>query len=546
VVLNEHGVPDFNRLQNAIDNSRTKDIAIFLFDVPFLGDTDLRDVPLRSRRAVLKNVLERRTSERVRFSEELPTSPDEVLAAACQLGLEGVMLKKADAPYVSRRSETWLKLKCQRRQEFVVVGFTDRTNSPREVGAMLLGYHEAGKLRYAGSVGTGWPSAQGRELHEQLVKLETKTPAVDSADVEPGRWSKRAKGTERWVRPEMVVEVAFGEWTPDGKVRHATFRGMRTDKAASSIRREQSAPPPASKPTQATKSRTSVKISNPDRVIDPSTGLKKIDLVHYYESVAERILPHLKDRPVSLVRAPQGITGQLFFQKHSEAEIKGISNLDPSLWPGHEALMSITSVEGLISAAQLNVVEFHTWNSVAKRIDQPDRVIFDLDPGEGVTWKDVQEAAILTKTMLEELGLASWLKTSGGKGLHVAVPLAPKLDYEVVKDFSRAVVAHMAKTIPQRFVAKSGGSNRIGKIFIDYLRNGHGQTTAAAFSARARPRLGVSMPVSWEQLPSLKGGAQWTIATAREYLSFEKADPWIDYWKTKQTLSAARKKLKVP
>lgn len=544
VVLNEAGVPDFNRLQNAFDNSRTKDIVLYLFDVPFLGDTDLRGVPLRSRRLVLQELLKASASERIRFSEELPSAPAAVLSAACQLGLEGVMLKAADSTYISGRSEAWLKLKCQRRQEFVVVGFTDRTNSAREVGALLLGYYDdVGKLRYAGSVGTGWSSSQGRELHDQVVKLETGTPAVEPEEAKPGRWSKRAKGTERWVRPEMVVEVAFGEWTPDGNVRHATFRGVRTDKPPMSIRREQATPPPAA-PKAPAKPRTSVKISNPDRVIDPSTGLRKIDLVHFYESVADRILVHLKNRPVSLVRAPQGITKQLFFQKHSDAKIPGMTDLDPSLWPGHEALMSVDTVEGLINAAQLNVVEFHTWNSAAKRIDQPDRVIFDLDPGEGVSWAHVQEAALLTRTMLEQLGLAAWLKTSGGKGLHVVVPLAPKLDYEVVKDFSRAVVAHMAKTIPQRFVAKSGGGNRIGKIFIDYLRNGHGQTTAAAFSARARPGLGVSMPISWDQLSALKSGAQWTISTAHEYLSFEKEDPWRDYWKSRQTLTAARKMLK--
>jgi bifunctional non-homologous end joining protein LigD len=207
-------------------------------------------------------------------------------------------------------------------------------------------------------------------------------------------------------------------------------------------------------------------------------------------------------------------------------------------------LLSVDSVEGLITAAQLNVVEFHTWNSTTKRIDHPDRIVFDLDPGEGVAWPKVREAALLTRALLDELGLASWLKTSGGKGLHVVVPLAPRLDYEVVKDFARAVVAHMAKTIPQRFVAKSGGSNRVGRIFVDYLRNGHGQTTVAAFSARARPGLGVSVPMAWEQLPTLKGGAQWTVATAREHLSFEKTDPWAGYWKCRQTLTAARKKLK--
>jgi bifunctional non-homologous end joining protein LigD len=540
VVLNDQGVPDFNRLQNAIDNARTLDIVFFLFDLPFIGRYDLRAVPLKSRRAALQQLLEGRATERIRLSDTLPSTPAEVLSAACRLGLEGVILKHADSPYVGRRSDTWLKLKCQRRQEFVVVGFTDRTNSPQEVGALMLGYHEGGRLRSAGSVGTGWGTAQGRELHRQLVALETDKPALDPTEFTPGRWSKRRSGNERWVRPALVVEVAFGEWTPDGHIRHASFRGVRTDKPAKAITREQAAPVAA--PTPAAR-KTSVAITHGDRVIDPSTGLRKIDLVRYYESVAEWMLPHLRRRPVSLVRAPQGISGELFFQKHSEAKMPGVIDLDAALWPGHAPLLCIDTLEGLISATQMNVVEFHTWNSTVKKIDQPDRVVFDLDPGEGVTWPQLQEAALLMHTLLQELGLQSWLKTSGGKGLHVVVPLAPRLDDDAVKAFSKAAVAHMARTLPQRFVAKSGGSRRVGKIFIDYLRNGHGQTTAAAFSARARPGLGVSMPVAWAQLASLKSGAHWTIQTAREYLSFSGEDPWAAYWKARQSLAAAIKRL---
>jgi len=301
-------------------------------------------------------------------------------------------------------------------------------------------------------------------------------------------------------------------------------------------------PPPAPPPAPAPAS-SSIKITHPERVIDASTGLTKLALVRYYESIAERILPHLADRPVSLVRAPDGITGELFFQKHPETRMPGLRVLDAKLWPNHAALLSVDTAEALVSAAQMNTIEFHTWNSTAKKIDQPDRVIFDLDPGEGVSWAHVQEAALLMRAMLTELGLESWLKTSGGKGLHVVVPLVPKLGYDEVKAFSQRVVVHVAKTIPDRFVAKSGGANRLGKIFIDYLRNGHGQTTAAAFSARSRPGLGVSMPVSWDQLMALKGGAQWTIATAREYLSFESVDPWAGYWTKRQTLAAGMKKL---
>ncbi|MBW8832691.1 MAG: DNA ligase D, partial [Burkholderiales bacterium] len=514
VVLNKAGVPDFNMLQNAIDNARTKDIVYFVFDVPFLGGMDLRKVPLASRRAVLAELFDRRGSDRIRFSQAFDAPPTQMLEAACRMGLEGVMAKRADAPYVSARTETWLKLKCQMRQEFVVIGFSDRSGVKDEVGGLLLGYHEAGVLRYGGSVGTGWNAAQGRDLHAALARLEVDRPAVDPKTVKPGRWSKGGSSPKRWVKPHMVVEVAFGEWTPDGHVRHPTFRGVREEKPPGAITRElpkRWGEGTALASTHALPS--SVKVTNPERVIDPSTGFRKLDLVRYYESIADWMLPHLKDRPVSLVRAPEGITGQTFFQKHPESKMPGLQVLDPMLWPGHPALLAVQSREALVAAAQMNVVEFHTWNSTTRRIDQPDRVIFDLDPGEGVPWTQMLEAATLMNALLEELGLRSWLKTSGGKGLHVVVPLAPKLSYDEVKRFSQAAVVHMARTIPSRFVAKSGGTHRVGKIFIDYLRNGHAQTTAAAFSARARPGMGVSMPVAWEQLMTLKSGSQWTIAT---------------------------------
>jgi bifunctional non-homologous end joining protein LigD len=532
VVMNAHSVPDFNALQNAFETAASEDIRYFVFDAPFLGGLDLRRVPLWSRRAALKKIFDGVASERVLYSQEFDLPPGAMLEAACRIGLEGIIVKQEDSPYVSRRSDSWLKLKCSQRQEFVVVGFTDRSGAHGEVGGMLLAYHEDGRLRFAGSVGTGWDSETGRELHSRLVKIEVAEPPLDAGTVKPGRWSQRAAGTERWVKPQLVAEVAFSEWTPEGHVRQPVFKGLREDKPVGAITRE-----------AATGPAPSVRVSNPDRVIDPSTGLTKVDLVRYYESIADWMLPHLKDRPVSLVRAPTGIAGELFFQKHPETPMPGLTDLDPSLWPGHNALLAVNSPEALAAAAQMNTVEFHTWNSTTRKINQPDRVIFDLDPGEGVTWAQVQESAVLMRAMLAELALESWIKTSGGKGLHVVVPLAPRFSYDVVKDFSQAVVQHMARTIPQRFVGKSGGGNRIGKIFIDYLRNGHGQTTAAAFSARARPGLGVSMTIAWDDLPTLKSGAQWNISTAREYLSLRKADPWAGYWKKRQTLTAAMKTL---
>ena len=537
VVLAADGTPDFNALQNAFDAARTDSIVYFLFDLPFLEGRDLRRVPLSSRRAVLAQLLDAHPAQRVRYSAEFVGEAASLLRAACEIRLEGLIAKQADAPYESKRSEAWLKLKCSERQEFVIGGFTERSNAPAEVGALLLGVHDHGRLRYVGNVGTGWDAKTGRALKARLAKLEVDASPFEAGDLKPGRWSRREAGGEHWVEPRLVAEVSFGEWTPDGKIRHAKFEGLRSDKPARAVTREAAAAAPARA------SATSIKVSNPERVIDASTGLKKIDLVRYYESVADRILPHLKGRPVSLVRGPQGIGGQLFFQKHPETRVAGMTELDPALWPEHAALMQVDSLEALVSAAQMNVIEFHTWNATSKKIGQPDRMVFDLDPGEGTPWPRVREAALLTRTLLDELGLEGFLKTSGGKGLHVVVPLTPRADWDTVKGFSQAVVQHLAQTIPDRFVAKSGPANRVGKLFVDYLRNSHGATTATAFSARARPGLGVSMPIAWEQLSDLKSGAQWTVQTAREHLSFEKSDPWAGYWTKKQTLTAAMKAL---
>jgi bifunctional non-homologous end joining protein LigD len=529
VVLGEQGVPDFNALQNAFDSRRTGAIVYCLFDVPYFEGYDLRAVPLVSRRALLKGLLDEKGTDRLRFSADFAGDGADILQSACHAGLEGVIAKRRDAPYVSTRTESWLKLKCAQRQEFLVIGYADRSDGRPEVGSLLLGYHDdRGVLRSAGSVGTGWDAK----------------PAVDPKSLQPGRWSRRHAVDEHFVTPRLVAEVSFGDWTPDGQIRHAVYQGLREDKLPKEITRERAKALPAVAAAPKKAGAPTVKVSNPQRVIDASTGIQKIELVHYYESVAEWMLPHLKRRPVSLVRGPTGVGGELFFQKHDDKlSIPKMRELDPALWPGHAALLEVPSAEALANAAQMNVIEFHTWNSTTKAIDQPDRIVFDLDPGEGVAWPQMQEAATLMRALLEELDLAGWLKTSGGKGLHVVVPLKPQHDYDTVKDFSQAVVQHLARTIPSRFVAKSGPANRKGRIFVDYLRNGHGQTTAAAFSARARPGMGVSMPVGWDELPKLKSGAQWTIRTARERLSFLDDDPWAGYWTSGQRLTAAMKRL---
>lgn len=545
VVLGANGLPDFNALQNALDKASSASICYFLFDLPFFEGHDLRRVPLRERRAFLQAYLQRHGSERLRFSADFEADAPTMLQSAQKLGLEGVIAKRADAPYVSARTDTWLKLKCRQRQEFVILGFVDRNNEPTaaEVGSLLLGVYEARKLVSVGGLGSGWSARVAAELKARLVKLETPKPPAALAELpQPGRWTRREVDAIRWVKPTLVAEVAFADWTPEGQIRHATFVGLRDDKPARDIRRETAATPEGAVPLRASQA---MKVTHPGRVIDPSTGLTKLDLVRYYESVAPRMLRHLAGRPCSLLRGPDGVAGQLFFQRHDDKlSIPGLRSLDPALWPGHEPLIEVPSEQAIAEAAQMNVIEFHTWNATVKAIEKPDRMLFDLDPGDGVAWKQVQEAALLVRSLLADLELQAWLKTSGGKGLHVVVPLAPRHDWELVKDLSQAVVQRLAQVIPNRFVAVSGPKNRVGRIFVDYLRNGRGATTAAAFSVRARPGLGVSMPVSWDELSALKSGAHWSVATAREHLSFERTDPWAGYWTTRQTLTQARKRLR--
>ena len=550
VVLGAGGTPNFNALQTAFDRRDAERIVYFLFDLPYLEGWDLRPAPLHERRALLQALLDsRKDLERIRLSADFDADPASILQSASKLNLEGVIAKRADAPYVSQRTQTWLKLKCRQRQEFVVAGFVDRgsDSAAAEIGSLMLGVHDGpARLVAVGGVGTGWDATTAASLKQRLLPLETAVSAYSEpeAALRQGRWTKRIPASVRWVKPKLVVEVSFADWTPDGQIRHAVFEGLRADKPAKDVVREQAATLAGSLPLRATAATGAIKVSNPGRIIDASTGLTKLDLVRYYESVADWMLPHLKGRPCSLVRGPTGVAGELFFQKHVEKQsIPGLKELDPALWPEHDSLLEVATAKALASAAQMNVIELHTWNARVSHIDKPDRMIFDLDPGDGVAWRRVLEAATLTRSFLDDLGLQAWLKTSGGKGLHLVVPLAPRHGWATVKGLSQAIVQQLARVVPDRFVAKSGPKNRVGRIFVDYLRNGHGATTAAAYSARARPGLGVSMPVPWGRLDSLKSGSQWTIATAREHLSFHTADPWADYWKARQTLSRALKLL---
>jgi len=550
VMLNETGIQDFQALQNAFEAGRTQSIRYFVFDLLYYNGRDLRTVPLKQRRDLLQRIIEQHPAELVQFSESFSAPSSELLTTACQMKLEGLIAKRADAPYTEGRTRDWVKLKCIQRQEFVIGGFTDsRAAGNRAIGALLLGvYEKNGQLRYAGKVGTGFTQESLAALKEKLNQLiiEKSPFTIFSGRKEPAHW----------VKPALVAEVVFAEWTRDGHIRHSSFQGLRSDKSAKTITQEtaqanESKPPePDARVAPAKMNRTNksklsnIKISHPDRVIDEKSGITKAELADFYATLAPFLLGETAQRPTSLVRAPEGVGGEIFFQKHKGTlEIPQLRELDPSLMPGHAPLITVDSHEALLNCIQMNVVEFHNWNARINAIEKPDRIIFDLDPGENIQWPQLVKATELMKGMLDEISLKSFLKTSGGKGLHVVVPLTPKDGWDTVKGFSAALVHHMAAVLPQLFVAKSGPKNRVGRIFIDYLRNGRGSTTVTAFSARLRPGLPVSVPVAWEELPHLKSSQQWHIRNLDAKIAQERLDCWSHYSKTRQTLSKAMKKI---
>ena len=539
VVPNEDGTPDFQALQNAFEVGRSGTIVYYLFDLPYLNGMDLREVPLEERRAALSQVLEHNDNDLLRFSADFTEQPESVLESACQMKLEGLIGKRAGSTYVSKRSSSWVKIKCKNRQEFIIVGYTDPKGARSGFGALLLGLHdEAGALHYAGKVGTGFNQVTLKSLHAKLTALEVeKSPlakAPPAADVRGAHW----------LKPELMCEVAFAEMTRQGVIRHSVFHGLRSDKPAQAITHERPAKAATTGSGKAAASSANsagkIKISNPERIIDKTIGATKMELARFYAEVAPWALPHLRHRPLALVRAPEGIDGELFFQKHTEKlSIPHITQLDTALFPDHAALMTIDTPEALVSAAQMGTIELHTWNAVAPVLDHPDRFVLDLDPDPALPWKRMVEATQLTQTLLDEIGLQSFLKTSGGKGLHILVPLEPVHDWAEVKAFSQAIAQYMAKLMPQHFSAVSGPKNRVGRIFIDYLRNSQGASTVAAYSVRAREGLGVSVPIHRDELADLKGANLWTIRNLMPRLEEQgDDDPWEGIDATGQRITA--------
>src|SRR5690606_30127438 len=443
VALNKEGLPDFQQLQNAFDVGRSQGLIYFLFDAPFINGQDLRQSPLEQRREQLKALLGNTDDTPLRFSDAFTAHHRDIVASACAMSLEGVIGKRSGSLYVSRRNPDWIKLKCRLRQEFVIVGYTSPKGSRSGFGALLLAVNEDDGLRYAGRVGTGFGEASLKDIHQRLHKLaRADSPLAKKLS------AAQARGVS-WVEPRLVGEVEFAEWTREGIVRQASFIALRSDKPATQIIRERPGDTPAAEPEKGAKRKAAkasgkpviagVTISNPQRVIDPESGITKLELAEFYASIADWLLPFLNNRPVSLLRAPEGVGGEQFFQKHAERlAIPNIKHLDQALDPGHARLMEIDSLPALVGAAQMGCIDFHTWGATSDRIETPDHFVLDLDPDPALPWRSMLEATQLTLTVLDELGLQAFLKTSGGKGIHIIVPLARRADWDTVKAFAKA------------------------------------------------------------------------------------------------------------
>lgn len=516
VVETAAGVSDFSALQADLSDGRSDRFVYYAFDLLYLDGFDVRDVPLAERKALLSQVIPGETG-RLRFSSHFDGDGSLILRHAGMLGLEGIVSKLADEPYRSGRGKGWLKAKLFHGQEVVIGGWVQSSTSRKAIGSLLCGVYEGGRLDYIGRVGTGFSGKVAEDLYRRLERIKTdRSPFVRRLT------SDEARGA-RFVRPELVAEVEFRVWTADDIMRHASFRGLREDRRPEEVKRE--APKTAAAPKAPD---AGIALTHPDRLYWPDEGVTKQGLADYYIEVWPHIGPLITNRPLALLRCPGGIFGEHFFQKHAW---KGMNEnivlvRDPA---DEEPLVSIRDLDGLLGLVQAAVLEIHPWGSTVRNLERPDMIIMDLDPGPGVAWDQVIEAAYETRERLKAAGLAAFVKTSGGKGLHVVAPLKPSVEWPEIKAFTKAIAERMAADSPDRFVSTIAKAKRQRKILVDYLRNQRGATAVSAYSTRARPGAAVSMPLSWEELSPAIGPAYYTVDNALKRLAALGVDPWADF-----------------
>jgi bifunctional non-homologous end joining protein LigD len=529
------GRTSFQALQNFFGGQRTG-LCYFAFDLLHLDGVDLTPLPLQERKQALESLVGK--GGLIRYSGHVVGDGAAFFARACGMGLEGIVSKQHALPYHGGRTMSWVKTKCTQRQELVIGGFTDPEGSREGLGALLVGVHgKDGRLAFAGKVGTGFTQRGARELRKRLDALEQEAcpfaPPPERAIV----------SAAHWVQPTLVAEVNFAEWTGDGKVRHASFQGLRKDKPAREVVAERPVTAPAPAADGEVKI-AGVRISHPDRVLYPEIGLTKQGLAEYYAAVADAILPHVLGRPLTLVRCPRGLTGSgdgagCSYMKHSNvwapAPLRRVRIREAKKIGEY---LVIDDLAGVIALAQMDILEIHTWNSRADDVERPDRVVFDLDPGPQVAWPAVVDAARVVRKALAALELESFVKTTGGYGLHVVVPLVPERSWDDCFVFSRGLATAIAARHPERYTVAVPKAGREGKILIDYLRNNRGNTSVAAFSTRARARAPVSVPIAWAELSPKLASDHFTVASVPGRLHRQARDPWQGYARARQRLTS--------
>lgn len=530
VVLDAEGRSDFQLLQNSLKHKSKAPFIYFLFDLLYFDEFDLRELTLIERKSILKNVLNAQVPL-LHYSDHIVKEGQEMLEHSCNYSLEGIISKRVDGTYLSKRSKDWLKIKCLQRQEFVIGGYTPPQKSRSHFGSLFLGvYNQEGTLDFAGNVGTGFKESTLKEIYQQLQQKESKSNPFNSKP--PG--STQA----HWVQPYLVCEVEFTEWTNDGHLRHPSFKGLRLDKKASEVIREFETPLAKIKKEKpiSSKPKSDFIITNPTKILYPEDNFTKEDLLHYYDTVSDYILPYLTLRPLTLVRCPTNYN-QCFYQRHyNKTTQKSLHPVEDPKDEEHEQYIYLNDKRGLLSLVQMGVLEIHPWGSRINHLEQPDIIVIDLDPAPDVPWSKVVAGAKEIRDHLAQYKLTSFVKSTGGKGLHVVVPIKAEYEWEEIKEFTHVFVQFLEKLKPKEYISTMAKSKRGGKIFIDYLRNQRTATAIGTYSTRARLHAPVSTPLAWDELSDRIEDNSYTIKTLPQRLKQLKEDPWHDFWTIKQSL----------
>ena len=533
VAVNEEKQFDFQLLQNSIDEGDTDPLYYFAFDLLYYDGYDLTQFPLSHRKKILQKIISTHDSA-IRYSDHIVGNGPDVYKNACQLGLEGIVSKEINSPYVQKRSHYWLKAKCLQSEEFVICGYTKPRGQRKYFGSLVLGvYGKNRQLIYCGHVGTGFSEKTLKLIGEWLKKHETtQIPfKTDFKDV-------------TWVKPKLIAEIEFTGWTRDKVLRQPSFKGLAKNLNVIASEAKQSSGNNSSLDCFASLAMTRTPpnkenfLSNPEKILFPEQKITKSDLAEYYDAIHSWILPHIKNRPLTLVRCPQGIEKKCFYQRHlTEISISSIYTIDIQEKKNHEPFIYIKDREGLLELVQLGVLEIHPWNIHIDKPNNPDVIIFDLDPAPDVEWNEVIQAARFVREQLENIGLISFVKTTGGKGLHITIPIKRLYTWEEIKLFSQAFAKTLAEFKPDIFTSVMTKSKRKGKIFIDYFRNQLGATSVAPYSVRIHPNAPVATPLSWDELSAKIKPNTYTVKNILKRLEKLKSDPWEDFFKLHQTIA---------